>query len=43
MSTTASDRSIFTALPDQLGLRLDLQRSPVDVLVIDDIKRPSAN
>jgi len=35
--------SIFTAIPDQLGLRLDAQRAPVDVLVIDDIRRPSAN
>jgi uncharacterized protein (TIGR03435 family) len=35
--------SIFTAIPDQLGLRLDAQRAPVDVLVIDDISRPSPN
>lgn len=35
--------SIFTALPDQLGLRLDAQRAPVDVLVIDEITRPAAN
>ena len=35
--------SIFTAISDQLGLRLDAQRAPVDVLVIDDIRRPSAN
>jgi len=35
--------SIFTAMSDQLGLRLDAQHAPVDVLVIDDIKRPSAN
>jgi uncharacterized protein (TIGR03435 family) len=35
--------SIFTAMRDQLGLRLDAQRAPVDVLVIDDIRRPSAN
>jgi uncharacterized protein (TIGR03435 family) len=35
--------SIFTAIPEQLGLRLDSQRAPVDVLVIDEITRPSAN
>lgn len=41
---SGNDRgSIFTAISDQLGLRLNAQRAAVDVLVIDDIKRPSAN
>ena len=35
--------SIFTAIPDQLGLRLDAQRAAVDVLVIDHVERPSQN
>jgi uncharacterized protein (TIGR03435 family) len=35
--------SIFTALPDQIGLRLDSQRAPVQVLVVDGIERPTAN
>jgi uncharacterized protein (TIGR03435 family) len=35
--------SIFTAVPDQLGLRLEAQRAPVDVLVIDEIQRPTPN
>jgi len=35
--------SIFTAIQDQLGLRLESQRAPVDVIVIDQIERPSAN
>lgn len=35
--------SIFTAVPDQLGLRLEAQRAAVDVLVIDQIERPSPN
>jgi uncharacterized protein (TIGR03435 family) len=35
--------TIFTALREQLGLRLEPQTGPVDVLVIDHIERPSAN
>jgi uncharacterized protein (TIGR03435 family) len=35
--------SIFTAVPDQLGLRLEAQRSAVEVLVIDHVERPSEN
>jgi bla regulator protein blaR1 len=31
--------SIFTSVQDQLGLRLDSQRGPVDVLVIDRVER----
>ena len=35
--------SIFTALPEQLGLRLVAEKAPVDVLVVDQVKRPSEN
>jgi uncharacterized protein (TIGR03435 family) len=43
-ASAENDRgSIFSAISDQLGLRLEAQRGPVDVLVIDDIKRPSPN
>ncbi|HEY6339862.1 MAG TPA: TIGR03435 family protein [Bryobacteraceae bacterium] len=35
--------SFFTALQEQLGLKLDATRSPVEILVIDHVERPSAN
>lgn len=32
---------LFTALTEQLGLRLESRRGPVDVLVIDSVERPT--
>ena len=35
--------SFFTALEEQLGLKLQATRAPVDVVVIDSMSRPSAD
>jgi uncharacterized protein (TIGR03435 family) len=35
--------SIFDALKDQLGLKLEPQRGPVEYYVIDHVEKPSAN
>jgi uncharacterized protein (TIGR03435 family) len=41
-STTAPELpSIFTAVQEQLGLRLQSERAPVPVLVIDSVQRPT--
>ena len=35
--------SVFTAVQEQLGLRLESQKGPVEMLVIDKVEKPSEN
>jgi len=34
---------LITALQEQLGLKLEATRAPIDVLVIDSVEKPTPN
>jgi len=38
-----SGTSIFAAVEDQLGLKLESKKGPVDVVVVDHVDKPSDN
>jgi uncharacterized protein (TIGR03435 family) len=44
-SATAGDTqpSLFTAIQEQLGLRLESRKGSVQILVIDSVERPAVN
>jgi uncharacterized protein (TIGR03435 family) len=39
----STEPSLFTAVQEQLGLKLDAQKGPVETLVIDSVAHPSEN
>jgi hypothetical protein len=41
--TQENGPSLFTLIQEQLGLKLEPVKAPVDVLVIDQVEKPSAN
>jgi len=40
---TETAPSLFEAFQQQLGLKLTAEKTPVDVIVIDHVEKPSAN
>jgi bla regulator protein blaR1 len=42
-NSTAPETSLLTALQQQLGLKLEPQKQPMDIIVIDHIEQPAAD
>jgi len=43
LATDTNRPSLFTAIQEQLGLKLEGQKGPVEILVIDSVQKPSEN
>ncbi len=41
--STDAGPSIYTAIQEQLGLRLRAEKTPINVLVIDHVEKPTEN
>lgn len=41
--TVVDGSSLFTAIPEQLGLKLERRNEPIDLVVVDHIERPTPN
>lgn len=40
---SAAEPDLFTAIQQQLGLKLEAAKTPVEVLIVDRVEKPSAN
>jgi uncharacterized protein (TIGR03435 family) len=43
VTSTDDSASVFAALQEQLGLRVQAQKVPTEVLVVDHLEQPSEN
>jgi uncharacterized protein (TIGR03435 family) len=41
--TVDAPPNLYTAIQEQIGLKLEATRAPADVMVIDNVQKPSSN